>query len=177
MHPRADDWLLTPKAEIPGDCLPLSFSGVRQGLRSAFVDVRLRERILADAFSIEHLAPSISFHFETAPKDVQLYGSTDAPTNSTETQPNELERKGLQLGSLAQVSQGGESLHDKSTVDASGRKHLGNFTYDKAGRAVQTYSLAMPRIIDRIRLVIRSTQGSDEYVCLYRLRVHGKSVL
>jgi len=67
VHPRSDEWLLTPSMEQPGDCLALHSS-------TGFVDVRLRQPISVNAVTIEHSNSLIAYDMHSAPRDFGIFG-------------------------------------------------------------------------------------------------------
>lgn len=73
VHPSANSWVLMPSgginglSEVPGNCLPLNGS-------SGFIDIRLREAIIPDAITVEHIPVEIAYNPDSAPKDFLVYG-------------------------------------------------------------------------------------------------------
>ena len=67
VHPRSDDWLLTPSLEQPGDCLALHSP-------TGFIDVRLRQPITIDAVTLEHSDSLVAYDTHSAPKDFGIFG-------------------------------------------------------------------------------------------------------
>jgi len=50
---------------------------------------------------------------------------------------------------------------------------LANFTYEKSGDPVQTFSFQSDIKLNTVELSILSNHGHPDYTCLYRFRVHG----
>ena len=67
VHPKSDEWLLTPSLEQPGDCIALHSS-------TGYVDVRLRQSVKVDAVTLEHANSLNAYDLHSAPRDVQVYG-------------------------------------------------------------------------------------------------------
>ena len=67
VHPKSDEWLLTPSLEQPGDCIALQSS-------TGYVDVRLRQSVKVDAVTLEHANSLNAYDLHSAPRDVQVYG-------------------------------------------------------------------------------------------------------
>lgn len=73
VHPNANSWVLMPSgginglSEVPGNCLPLNGS-------SGFIDIQLREAIVPDAITVEHIPVEIAYNPDSAPKDFLVYG-------------------------------------------------------------------------------------------------------
>ena len=177
-HPKANEWLLTPGTEVPGNCLPLRMPPPNATWRP-FVDVQLRERIAVDAVSLEHLPPRLAFHFETAPRVFAVSGwLTDATATDEEDAGAGKDGAAQPVGMLSSwlnAMLGGSAVDPASAVDAAGHPVLGRWSYDRNGRAAQTFKVARPRVADRVRLTVESAQGDNApYACIYRFRVHGK---
>ncbi|KAK9831220.1 hypothetical protein WJX74_008151 [Apatococcus lobatus] len=136
MHPDANKLLLSP-GNSPGECLPLNGS-------SGHVDIRLRQKIVPHAVTIEHLPRSLAFDISSAPKAILVYAFADAPY-LTEHFEERLPRALL----------------------------LGRFQYDVKGDPVQTFQIESSQAFDHIRFKVSSNHGHPDYTCLYRLRVHG----
>ena len=64
-------FLLSP-GNTAGECLPLNGS-------SGHVDIRIAERIILHAVTVEHLPRSLAFDITSAPKDMLVAGFADAP--------------------------------------------------------------------------------------------------
>lgn len=73
VHPSANAWVLMPSgginglSEVPGNCLPLNGS-------TGFIDIHLRETIVPDAITVEHIPVEIAYNPGSAPKDFLVYG-------------------------------------------------------------------------------------------------------
>ena len=64
-------FLLSP-SNAAGECLPLAGS-------TGHVDIRLRQKIIVHAVTVEHLPRSLAFDISSAPKDMSIAGFVDAP--------------------------------------------------------------------------------------------------
>nr|XP_020821983.1 SUN domain-containing protein 2-like [Phascolarctos cinereus] len=66
-----------------------------------------------------------------------------------------------------------QGLNEDSQADGVA---LGQFTYDNAGEAIQTFHLegndTAPYQLVELRIL--SNWGHPDYTCIYRFRVHGK---
>ncbi|GHP04056.1 hypothetical protein PPROV_000281000 [Pycnococcus provasolii] len=173
-HPQANDWLLTPRMETPGDCLPLRVP--RAGSNAtAFVDVRLREPVAVNAITIEHLPRRVAFHFGTAPRDIDVHGWLSAQGAFANAKKAEKQSSSLSSWLSSLFTSSMNRAAEDAAEPASGRIALGSFSYERSGRAVQTFSVSRPRVVDHVRLSVINAQSQDAtYACLYRLRVHGK---
>ena len=67
VHPKSDEWMLTPSMEQPGDCLALHGS-------YGYVDVRLRQPVKVDAVTLEHTNSLNAYDMHSAPRDIQIFG-------------------------------------------------------------------------------------------------------
>lgn len=64
--------LLLSPGNSAGECLPLNGS-------TGHVDIRLRQKIVPHAVTIEHLPRSLAFDISSAPKDILIYAFADTP--------------------------------------------------------------------------------------------------
>jgi len=72
VHPKSDEWLLSPSLEPPGDCLALHTS-------TGYVDIRLRQSVSVDAVTLEHTNSLIAYDTHSAPRDFQVFGWLACP--------------------------------------------------------------------------------------------------
>jgi SUN domain-containing protein 1/2 len=72
VHPKSDEWLLSPSLEPPGDCLALHSS-------TGYVDIRLRQSVSVDAVTLEHTNSLIAYDTHSAPRDFQVFGWLACP--------------------------------------------------------------------------------------------------
>ena len=80
VHPKSDEWLLTPSLEQPGDCIALHSS-------TGYVDVRLRQSVKVDAVTLEHANSLNAYDLHSAPRDVQVYGWHAREKNCKHSKP------------------------------------------------------------------------------------------
>jgi SUN domain-containing protein 1/2 len=151
VHPRADEWVLSGGANFAGECLALRGD-------KGFVDVRLREAVVVNAVTVEHVHADVAYDLSSAPKQFAVSG-----WNRTREPPP------VAVGS-------GRSNKEPRSHDFGGplRYELG----DNLRGATQTFSFdeKNAKAVDHVRFEVLSNYGNAEYTCLYRLRVHGTPV-
>ena len=188
VHPRANEWVLSPKSGVPGACLPIAG-------RNGYVDIRLRTAIAIDAISIEHVPRSVAYDISTAPRRISIYGwrkrDIGAPSlgGYSEYDDNGEEDdsvmaffdsvvKSVSTGMGGLIGLGG-GVDADDPEDETEMLLLGaNLEYDIAARPVQTFALpgTSPQTaeVTHVRFRIHDNWGSESHTCIYRLRVHGK---
>ena len=67
VHPKSDEWLLSPSLEQPGDCVALHSS-------TGYVDIRLRQSVMVDAVTLEHTNSLNAYDMHSAPRDIEVLG-------------------------------------------------------------------------------------------------------
>ena len=67
VHPKSDEWLLSPSLEQPGDCIALHSS-------TGYVDIRLRQSVMVDAVTLEHTNSLNAYDMHSAPRDIEVLG-------------------------------------------------------------------------------------------------------
>ena len=67
VHPKSDEWLLSPSLEQPGDCIALHSS-------TGYVDIRLRQSVMVDAVTLEHTNSLNAYDMHSAPRDIEILG-------------------------------------------------------------------------------------------------------
>jgi len=67
VHPKSDEWLLSPSLEQPGDCIALHSS-------TGYVDIRLRQSVTVDAVTLEHTNSLNAYDMHSAPRDIEVLG-------------------------------------------------------------------------------------------------------
>jgi SUN domain-containing protein 1/2 len=151
VHPRADEWVLSGGANFAGECLALRGD-------KGFVDVRLREAVVVNAVTVEHVHADVAYDLSSAPKQFAVSG-----WNRTREPPP------VAVGS-------GRSNKEPRSHDFGGplRYELGG----ELRGATQTFSFdeKNAKAVDHVRFTVLSNYGNLEYTCLYRLRVHGTPV-
>ena len=150
VHPRADEWVLSGGANFAGECLALRGD-------KGFVDVRLREAVVVNAVTVEHVHADVAYDLSSAPKQFAVSG-----WNRTREPPP------VAVGS-------GRSNKEPHEFNR------GPLRYELGGElrgATQTFSFdeKNARAVDHVRFTVLSNYGNAEYTCLYRLRVHGTPV-
>jgi SUN domain-containing protein 1/2 len=152
VHPRADEWVLSGGANFAGECLALRGD-------KGFVDVRLREAVVVNAVTVEHVHADVAYDLSSAPKQFAVSG-----WNRTREPPP------IDVGS-------GRSNKEPRSHEFN----RGPLRYELGGElrgATQTFSFdeKNARAVDHVRFEVLSNYGNAEYTCLYRLRVHGTPV-
>ena len=150
VHPRADEWVLSGGANFAGECLALRGD-------KGFVDVRLREAVVVNAVTVEHVHADVAYDLSSAPKQFAVSG-----WNRTREPPP------VAVGS-------GRSNKEPHEFNR------GPLRYELGGElrgATQTFSFdeKNAKAVDHVRFTVLSNYGNLEYTCLYRLRVHGTPV-
>lgn len=130
--------ILEPSAGEPGQCFPLRGS-------SGFVEIRLREGIIPEAITLEHVSKRVAYDRSSAPKDCRVSGWLEPPEDVVSA-------KTIKRFALTNFSYDLE----KSNVQT--------FTIPMVGSGI---------IINIVRLDFTSNHGSSSFTCIYRIRVHG----
>ncbi|KAF0897901.1 hypothetical protein E2562_001612 [Oryza meyeriana var. granulata] len=132
--------MLQPSFGEPGQCFPLQGS-------NGFVEIKLREGIIPDAITLEHVSKDVAYDMSTAPKDCRVSGWYQEAHNEAYS---------------------GHAASAEMSV-------LTEFTYDLEKKNVQTFDVTAPDvgIINMVRLDFTSNHGSSALTCIYRIRVHG----
>uniref|UniRef100_A0A0D9UZE8 SUN domain-containing protein n=1 Tax=Leersia perrieri TaxID=77586 RepID=A0A0D9UZE8_9ORYZ len=136
--------MLQPSFGEPGQCFPLQGS-------SGFVEIKLRNGIIPDAITLEHVSKDVAYDMSTAPKDCRVSGWYEETHNEA------------------------YSGH----VASAKRTALTEFMYDLDKKNVQTFDITAPDvgIVNMVRLDFTSNHGSSALTCIYRIRVHGHEPL
>ncbi|KAL8547043.1 hypothetical protein ACS0TY_006676 [Phlomoides rotata] len=130
--------MISPSFGEPGHCFPLKG-------RSGFVEIRLRNAIVPEAVTIEHVAKSVAYDRSSAPKHCRVSGW-------------------LQGQDSTYIETGPEKMF-----------LLTEFTYDLEKSNAQTFKVgsSTSNLVDTIRLDFSLNHGTATHTCIYRLRVHG----
>lgn len=127
-----------------GECWPMNSN-------NGWIIIRLREPIIANKITIQHISSYIIPDNTTVPQSFNIYGIQDkyikqAVLQHTNQQP---------VGDL-----------------------LASFTYDRQGKQLQQFTLNNNNntVYTAITVSVLSNYGNRYYTCLYRVRVHGQSV-
>ncbi|KAJ0977554.1 hypothetical protein J5N97_013028 [Dioscorea zingiberensis] len=130
--------MLEPSFGEPGQCFALQGS-------NGFVEVRLREVIVPEAVTLEHVSKSVAYDRSSAPKTCRVYGWFQASNDDSST-----------------------NLPGKMNL-------LTEFEYDLEKSNAQTFSIETTDlgIINMVRFEFTSNHGNSGLTCIYRFRVHG----
>eukprot|EP00899_Mesostigma_viride_P017922 jgi/Mesvir1/26130/Mv06844-RA.1 len=153
VHPHADELVLTRSNELPGDCLALNGS-------TGHITLRLRDAIMVDAITLQHVSKEIAYDPSSAPKRV---AASCWKQDSYAPVPQE-ER--TSLGSFEYDCMG----RPLQTFRVGPSQARG--ASDQPGGDVSRP--LVPAVCNHVRLDIVSNHGHPEYTCLYRIRVHGE---
>lgn len=179
VHPRANEWVLSPKAGVPGSCLPLAG-------REGFIDIKLRTAIAIEALSVEHVPRSISYDIGTAPRRMSIFGWRADGDEEEDDRGIAGGGDDDDAGGIADMAAAVSSFVAKMVVGDAGEARddstlllLGaNIEYDIGGRAVQTFALpgttSDSAVVTHVRFRVHENWGHPNHTCIYRLRVHGK---
>lgn len=151
VHPRADEWVLSGGANFAGECLALRGD-------KGFVDVRLREAVVVDAVTVEHVHADVAYDLSSAPKQFAVSGwnrTREPPPVAVGTKRSNKEPRSHDFGGPLRYELGGELRGATQT-----------FSFDEKNA----------KAVDHVRFTVLSNYGNLEYTCLYRLRVHGTPV-
>ena len=151
VHPRADEWVLSGGANFAGECLALRGD-------KGFVDVRLREAVVVDAVTVEHVHADVAYDLSSAPKQFAVSGwnrTREPPVVAVGTKRWNKEPRSHDFGGPTRYELGGELRGATQT-----------FSFDEKNA----------KAVDHVRFTVLSNYGNLEYTCLYRLRVHGTPV-
>eukprot|EP00239_Pterosperma_sp_CCMP1384_P010161 CAMPEP_0197863702 /NCGR_PEP_ID=MMETSP1438-20131217/41362_1 /TAXON_ID=1461541 /ORGANISM="Pterosperma sp., Strain CCMP1384" /LENGTH=360 /DNA_ID=CAMNT_0043481703 /DNA_START=192 /DNA_END=1274 /DNA_ORIENTATION=+ len=68
VHPKANEWVISPQIdEVPGNCLALNAT-------TGYIEIRLRQKIVPSAFTLEHIPQKYAYDTSSAPKSVTVDG-------------------------------------------------------------------------------------------------------
>ena len=151
VHPRADEWVLSGGANFAGECLALRGD-------KGFVDVRLREAVVVNAVTVEHVHADVAYDLSSAPKQFAVSGwnrTREPPPVAVGTKRSNKEPRSHDFGGPLRYELGGELRGATQT-----------FSFDEKNA----------KAVDHVRFTVLSNYGNLEYTCLYRLRVHGTPV-
>ncbi|KAL3814329.1 hypothetical protein ACJIZ3_015597 [Penstemon smallii] len=129
--------MITPSFGEPGQCFPLAGD-------NGFVEIRLRDTIVVEAVTLEHVAKSVAFTRISAPKECRVSGWLHGPNF------------------YGKVDDDKKFLLTEFTYDLE-KKNVQTY------KVVES---AASKLVDTIRLDFTSNHGGS-YTCIYRLRVHG----
>jgi hypothetical protein len=153
----------------PGDCWPMAG-------RSGRITVHLAKAIIPEAITLEHVDRRIALDATSSPKLLVVYAvAYDVPA-SVRRQAME---KAATTTTDGQSPKKSEWLWD----DKQGvwTKPLIRFNYQLNGLAAQTFPLSADVVgtfpVRLIQLRILDNYGQTDFTCLYRFRVHGRSIL
>ncbi|KAH9919952.1 hypothetical protein B0H21DRAFT_702028 [Amylocystis lapponica] len=148
----------------PGNCWPMSGS-------SGYIGVKLSDPIVVTSVTIEHLPATLARDITTAPRSFVLWGLLDrsALPGPVLRASDDVAHNSLPSSLIKHVS------HDFVLVV------LAEFQYDIWDQQhVQTFQVQPhypPVKMDTAIFQIRENWGSDNFTCIYRLRVHGDMLL
>lgn len=128
--------MLKPSFGEPGQCFPLRGS-------NGFAEIRLREGIIPEAITLEHVSKSVAYDRSSAPKDCQVSGWFEAPEDGSSTKTSNL----FAIDFSYDLNKSNVQTFAIPTVDSG--------------------------VINMVRLNFTSNHGSPSLTCIYRIRVHG----
>ena len=171
-HPLASQWLLSPGAQVPGQCLPFNGS-------SGWVDVKLRTAIVPTAVTIEHIPRSIAYDVRSAPKAFTVTFWAEGGNGTTASEAGEFDlQPSLQTFTLKQQQQEALATHVRLNVTS-------NHGHEEVRRGAHAHSCAGAHACARASMHARARsealtrhvpRARPQYTCVYRLRVHGRAV-
>lgn len=128
--------MLKPSFGEPGQCFPLRGS-------NGFAEIRLREGIIPEAITLEHVSKSVAYDRSSAPKDCQVSGWFEAPEDGSSTKTSNL----FAIDFSYDLNKSNVQTFAIPTVDSG--------------------------VINMVMLNFTSNHGSPSLTCIYRIRVHG----
>lgn len=165
-HLRPTELAITPDNRA-GNCWPMHGSHGSLG-------VKLVEDIAPRSITVEHLSRHLAYRNDTAPKQISVWGLQ--PIRGRRHTGNLYVTKGLYLS----IEHGLPHLHPEYYYRDF--VLLGNLTYDiLADTPIQTLELIreveeLDLFMDTLLFVFENNWGNGDYTCIYRVRVHGKSL-
>jgi len=133
----------------PGSCWAMTGS-------KGYAVIKLRESVIIDGFSFEHLSYSTSYDSTSAPKEIEFYGLTSALFNSTTKRSN------------GNGSVFAEELGDKLAVM--------NYQLTDSLPKIIPLLHENQKAYDYVKFQVLSNHNNTDYTCIYRIRVHGQPV-
>lgn len=156
-----------------GSCWPM------KGRRGS-LGISLARPAVVTSFTIDHVPRGMSLQYQTAPREGDLWGLLEA---SSLPDPTYSASATLVFSPSASIVPDTSRLHN-SPYEHSQFAHLGSFAFDVgSGRPFQTFNVSQEvrEQLGGIRFgtvvfVIKENWGSEDFTCLYRLRIHSDDV-
>ncbi|KAI0370431.1 hypothetical protein BV20DRAFT_995225 [Pilatotrama ljubarskyi] len=158
---------ITPETQY-ASCWPMNG-------RTGALGISLSTPISIGYFTIDHVPRNMTLHHDTAPRTGELWGLLDDNDTDLATMTT------LTTSTLSDVmKKTGSDAPRSGRFTTSPWVLLGSFTYDMlADRPDQTFCVPTdviralgPTKMGTVILSIQDNWGSEDYTCLYRIRVH-----
>ncbi|KAI0365281.1 hypothetical protein BV20DRAFT_954575 [Pilatotrama ljubarskyi] len=171
---RPPEYAITPNMQL-GSCWPMDG-------RNGTLGLSLSRPVFIRAFTVDHIPRSLTPLPESAPREVELWGSLDKIVDREQLQQLR-EDPSLNMRTFQwirrQVRKPGEDQRTDQESDLF--VLLGRMTYNvRSGQSAQTARIPETTIgrvanilFKRVLFVFLDNWGNDDYTCIYRVRIHG----
>ena len=157
-----------------GECWPMNGA-------SGQLLISLRQPVIVTAVTVEHADRRIVPDVTTAPREVSVLGVNDDQIQTARREVEALSpsvlRSIITAAPSAAVTRDGHAHPTDAVQQPMTGVQLGRINYKMDAHAVQTFNLSNPLALAfrHVRIVVHNNHGNNNYTCIYRIRVHGKT--